>query len=81
MVDRFTFLIRASCENKHSPEQLVDISDEYILKITCEQRVVWSWKGCTPIIDFTNLAIAGHASHEVGAAWKMDHAAPCKIHP
>ena len=34
MVDRFTFLIRASCENERSPEQLVDISDKYILKIT-----------------------------------------------
>jgi len=32
MVDRFTFLIRASCENERSPEQLVDTSD--ILKIT-----------------------------------------------
>jgi len=68
MVDRFTFLIRASCENERSPEQLEDISDEYILKIACEQRVVWSWKGCTLIIDFTNLAIAGHVPHEVGAA-------------
>jgi len=36
MVDRFTFLIRASCENERSPEQLVDISDKYILKITAE---------------------------------------------
>jgi len=34
MVDRFTFLIRASCENERFPEQLVDISDKYILKIT-----------------------------------------------
>jgi len=34
MVDRFTFLIRASCENELSPEQLVDISDKCILKIT-----------------------------------------------
>ena len=34
MVDRFIFLIRASCENERSPEQLVDISDKCILKIT-----------------------------------------------
>jgi len=34
MVDRLTFLIQASCENERSPEQLVDISDKYILKIT-----------------------------------------------
>jgi len=34
VVDHFTFLIRANCENVRSPEQLVDISDQYILKIT-----------------------------------------------
>jgi len=39
MVDRFTFLIRASCENEHFPEQLVDISDKHILKIT---SVFWN---------------------------------------
>ena len=34
MVNRFTFLIQASCENERSPEQLADISDKYIQKIT-----------------------------------------------
>jgi len=32
-----------------------------------EQRIVWSWKACTLTTDFTNFAIAVHASHEVGA--------------
>jgi len=31
--------------------------------------------------DFTIVAIAVHAFHEVGAAWKRDPAAPSKIHP
>ena len=34
MVDRFTFLIQVSSENERSSEQLEDISEKYILKIT-----------------------------------------------
>jgi len=41
-----------------------------------KQRAVWSWKACTLITDFTNLAIAVHAAHEAGA---VNYASCCTL--
>ena len=49
-----------------------------------EQRVVWSWKACTLITDFTNFAIAVQPMFMplmTLVLWIMDHAAHCKIQP